>query len=131
MSNGRGPLWDWVGLDAVTAQLNRIEVKINQLLAGQQAGKVMIMSEQEEIANLVTQVSANRDAVQAATQAMSGMLQRIADQGAELQNAISNSSDVSPDIKAAADELKASTDALLDTVPHMAAAIVQGTKAAA
>ncbi len=130
MSRGRGPLWNWVGLDAVTAQLNRIEVKVNQLLAGQQAGKALIMSEKDEIANLVAQVSANKDAALAATQAMTGMLQRIADQGKELQDAIaSGGTDVSADIKAAADDLQASTAALQDAVPHIAHAIVQGTKA--
>jgi hypothetical protein len=125
------PLWNLFGLDAVTAQLNRIEVKINQLLAGQQAGKAMIMSEQEEIQNLIQQVAANRDASQAAVQAMTGMLQRIADQGQELQDAIAaGGTDVSPDIKAAADDLQASTAALQDAIPHVAHAIVQGTKAA-
>jgi chromosome segregation ATPase len=122
-------MWNWRG-SSVASRLNRIEAKIDRLLANQAAGRAMIMSEQEEIANLIQKVSENKDAVKAATMALSGLLDRVASLGQELQDAIAaNSSDVSPDIKAAADELQASTAALQDAVPHVAAAIMKGTAA--
>jgi predicted nucleic acid-binding Zn-ribbon protein len=127
----RGPLWDWVGLDTIAAQLTRMERKLDQLLTGQARGKELIMAEQEEIANLVQQVTANRDAVAAATQAMNGLVQSQADLSQQLAEAIAAAgSDVSPEIRAAADELQANTDALSAAVPQLAKAIVAGTKAA-
>jgi len=91
----------------------------------------MLMTEQEEIANLVQRVSENRDAVASATTALEGLLQRVASLSQELQAAIAaNPSDVSPDIKAAADQIQANTAALQDAVPHIAQAIMQGTAAA-
>jgi predicted nucleic acid-binding Zn-ribbon protein len=126
----RNPFYDWIGLDYIDSRLDLIDRKLDQLLIGQTKGKELIMAEQEEIANLVTQVTANRDAVQAATTAMNGLVQTVADLNTELQNAIAASSDVSPEIKAAADALKENTDALAAAVPQLAQAIVKGTKAA-
>lgn len=129
----RGPLWDWVGLDPILEALNRIEDKLDAIAGGArdfwQESKERDMAEKDEIDNLVQRVSANRDAVQAAQLAMSGMLDRIAAQGKELADAIAAASDVSPQIRQAADDLAANTAALQDAVPHIAQAIVQGTKA--
>src|SRR3954471_6294037 len=102
-------IWFWTEqeINDLRAQLNRIEAKIDLLLIGQAKGKELIMSEQEEIANLVVQVQANRDVVQSATTALEGLTQTVADLTQELEDAIAAAgTDVSPEIKAAADALK-------------------------
>jgi hypothetical protein len=114
----------------VIARLIRIETKLNQLLAGQATGKAMLMTEQEELANLVQRVAENHDAVASATAALEGLLARVATLSKELQDAIAAGGDVSPDIKAAADQIQANTAALQDAVPHIAHAIMQGTETA-
>jgi DNA repair exonuclease SbcCD ATPase subunit len=125
-------LWYWTEQEIkdLRAQLNRIEGKVNQLLIGQAKGKELIMSEQEEIANLVEQVQANRDVVQSATTALEGLTQTVADLTQELQDAIAASTDVSPEIKAAADALKVNTVALNAAIPQLAQAVAKNTKAA-
>jgi hypothetical protein len=124
----RGPLWDWVGLDTIASQLARMERKIDQLLTGQARGKELIMAEAEEIANLVTQVQANKDVTASATLALQGLLDRVSSLDQQLADAIANAgSDVSPEIRAAADALAANTAALQDAVPHISAAIKANT----
>jgi chromosome segregation ATPase len=126
-------IWFWTEqeIQDLRAQLNRIEDKIDQLLIGQAKGKELIMSEQEEIANLVEQVQANRDVVQSATTALEGLTQTVADLTQELNDAIAASgSDVSPEIKAAADALKVNTVALNAAIPQLAQAVAKNTKAA-
>ena len=90
----------------------------------------MLMTEQEELANLVQRVAENHDAVASATAALEGLLARVATLSKELQDAIAAGGDVSPDIKAAADQIQANTAALQDAVPHIAHAIMQGTETA-
>ena len=123
----RGPLWDWVGLDTIASQLTRMEGKLDQLLLGQDTGKELIMAEQEEITNLVQQVQANRDVVQSATTAFNGLVETIDHLSQELRTAIDNSTDVSPEIKQAAEDLQASTDALRSAIPLMAQAVKANT----
>jgi chromosome segregation ATPase len=125
-------IWFWTEqeINDLRAQLNRIEDKLDRLLIGQSIGKELIMSEQEEIANLVQQVQANRDVVQSATTALEGLTQTVADLSQELQDAIANSTDVSPEIKAAADALKVNTAALEAAIPQLAQAVAKNTKGA-
>jgi chromosome segregation ATPase len=124
------PFYEWLGLDQLEAKLDQIVDKLDNILQAQQAAKETDMAEAQEIANLVQQVTANRDAVQAGTTAMQGLVQTVADLQTELQSAIANSTDVSPEIKAAADDLMANTQALQQAIPQLARAIVAGTKAA-
>lgn len=124
-------IWFWTEqeINDLRAQLNRIEDKINQLLLGQAKGKELIMSEQAEIANLVVQVQANRDVVQSATTALEGLTQTVADLTQELEDAIAAAgTDVSPEIKAAADALKVNTAMLQDAIPELAQAVAHNTK---
>jgi len=124
-------IWFWTEQEiiALRAQLNRIEAKVKQLLIGQAKGKELIMSEQEEIANLVEQVQANRDVVQSATTALEGLTQTVADLTQELNDAIAAAgTDVSPEIKAAADALRVNTIALEAAIPQLAQAVAANTK---
>jgi chromosome segregation ATPase len=123
----KGPLWDWIGLDDLALQLSKIDAKLNILIAGQQAGKELLMAERDEIQNLVQQVTANRNAVDSAKQALQGYMSQISDLTQKLQDAIANDSDVSPDIKQAADDLKANTDALVAAIPQVAQAVDANT----
>ena len=125
----RNPFYGLVGLDFIEDQLNRIERKVDKLLLGQTQGKELIMAEQEEIQNLVQQVQQNRDVVQSATTALQGLVQTVSDLGQELQEAINNAgSDVSPEIRQAAEELKANTEALRGAIPQLAEAVAKNTK---
>lgn len=126
----RNPFFDWVGLDDIETYLIRIEQKLDQVLSNQTSGKEMIMAEREEIQNLVNQVRNNRDVAQSATTALQGLVESVARGQQELTDAIAANTDVSPDIKAAADELKADTDALRAAVPQLANAIKENTPAA-
>lgn len=124
----RNPFYEWLGLDAIEAQLNRIANKLDSILEAQQVAKEMNMAEAQEIQNLVAQVQANKDVVQSATIALKGLLDRVADLNQQLQEAIANAgSDVSPEIRAAAEELAANTAALADAVPHIAHAVKDNT----
>jgi ABC-type transporter Mla subunit MlaD len=133
MSPSRGPLWDWVGLDALWQKLDSIEKKLDavtvQAAKFWKESKERDMAETEEIANLVQQVQSNKDAVQSATTALAGYVAAVRDLSDQLAQAIANSTDVSPAIKAAADEIKANTDALQAAIPQVAQAIVKNTKA--
>jgi Mg2+ and Co2+ transporter CorA len=125
-------LWLWTDEQSreLNATLKRLEGKVDRLLLSGSKLQEMQMAEAEEIANLVQQVTANRDAVAAATQAMNGLVRSQADLSAQLEEAIAAAgSDVSPEIRAAADELQANTEALQAAVPQLAQAIVAGTKA--
>lgn len=125
----RNPFYGLVGLDFIEDQLNRIERKVDKLLLGQTQGKELIMAEQEEIQNLVQQVQQNCDVVQSATTALQGLVQTVSDLGQELQEAINNAgSDVSPEIRQAAEELKANTEALRGAIPQLAEAVAKNTK---
>ena len=73
----RNPFYALVGLDFIEGQLNVINRKLDKLLTGQQQGKELVMAEQEEIANLVQQVQANRDVAQSATTALQGLVQTV------------------------------------------------------
>jgi chromosome segregation ATPase len=126
----RNPFSEWLGLDELGTRLATIEQKLEQVLSNQTAGKEMIMAEKEEIENLVTQVRQNRDVVSSATTALQGLVAAVAQGQQELANAIANNTDVSPDIRAAADELKADTDALKAAVPALASAVTENTPAA-
>jgi chromosome segregation ATPase len=126
----RNPFFEWLGLDELGTRLATIEQKLEQVLSNQTAGKEMIMAEKEEIENLVTQVRQNRDVVSSATTALQGLVAAVAQGQQELAQAIANNTDVSPDIRAAADELKADTDALKAAVPALAEAVKENTTAA-
>jgi predicted nucleic acid-binding Zn-ribbon protein len=109
-------------------KLNTIDSKLNNVLRLQQETKELVMSEQEEIDNLVEEVSKNRDAVESATIAMEGLVNQVATLSQQLNDAIANSSDVSPEIKAAADALAVNTAALQEAVPALAQAVGTGLK---
>ena len=69
--------------------------------------------------------------MQSATTALQGLVQTVSDLGQELQDAINNAgSDVSPEIRQAAEELKANTDALQSAIPQIAQAVAKNTKGA-
>jgi hypothetical protein len=77
---------------------------------------------------LVQQVQANKDVTASATLALQGLLDRVSSLDQQLADAIANAgSDVSPEIRAAADALAANTAALQDAVPHISAAIKANT----
>jgi methyl-accepting chemotaxis protein len=121
------PAW-WIGTDDVIARLDVIDRKLNAVLKLQQETKDLVMSEQEEIANLVDEVSKNRDAVQSATIAMEGLVSQVATLSQQLNDAIASSSDVSPEIKAAAEALAVNTAALQAAIPQLAQAVGTGLK---
>jgi chromosome segregation ATPase len=116
--------WNILGLDALASQLNNIEKKIDQLVAGQARGKELIMAEMEEITNLTAKVEANRSAIDSAKIGFDGMAKMISDLTTKLQDAIAaGGTDVSPQIKAAADALEAQTEALTAAIPKLATAV--------
>lgn len=128
MAPPRNPFYGWIGLDYIDGKLDAINHKLDLLLTGQAKGKELIMAEQEEIANLVEQVRANRDVVASATTALDGLVQKVAQLSEELQDAIDSAdSDVSSDIKAVADDLKANTEALQAAIPQLAQAVKANT----
>jgi small-conductance mechanosensitive channel len=123
-----GIWWTNKEIEDIATTLKRIEKKLDQVLVSERKQTEMIMSEQEEVANLVAQVNANKDVLQSATVAIGGMLDKIATLSQELQDAIAaGGTDVSADIKTAADELQANTVAFQQAVPQMAAAVKANT----
>ncbi len=127
----RGPLWDWVGLDAIWQALETLCQKVDALTnkvdtLGEQE-RERDMAEQEEITNLIQQVTANRDAVEATKMALTGLVDMVEDGQRKLEEALANSSDVSPAIKQAADELAANTEALRAAIPPLAQAVGDNT----
>jgi predicted nucleic acid-binding Zn-ribbon protein len=120
-------IW-WISSEDIVGRLDAIDTKLNAVLKLQQETKELVMSEQEEIANLVEEVSANRDAVQSATIAMEGLVSQVATLSQQLNDAIANSSDVSPEIKAAAEALAVNTAALEAAIPQLAQAVGTGLK---
>ena len=126
----RNPFYALIGLDFIEDQLNAINGKLDQLLAGQTHGKELIMAEREEIDNLMQKVQANKDLGQSIDMAVKGLLGRVTSLSQELQDAIANAgSDVSPDIRAAADALEENNRAIADALPHITPFIMANTPA--
>ena len=101
------------------------------MLVSERKQMEMAMAEAEEIANLVAQVKANKDVLQSATIAIGGMLDKIATLSQELQDAIAaGGTDVSADIKAAADELQANTVAFTTSSATSCAQMAAGGQSA-
>src|SRR5262245_25365984 len=128
---GRGPLWDWVGMDVVVEQLNQIERRLDAI-EGKATNfwkeeRARDMAEQDELANLTSQVEANCDAVASAKTALEGYMARVQDLTTQLEQAIANGGDVSPDIRRAADAIRTNTDALNAAIPAMVQAIGANT----
>jgi chromosome segregation ATPase len=123
-----GIWWTNKEIEDIDTRLTRIEKKIDVLLASERRQEERAMAEQEEIANLIEQVEANKDVVQSAVIAIQGLIDRVAQIGQELQDAINaGGSDVSPEIKEAAEKLKANTDALREAIPDLAGAVKANT----
>lgn len=117
-------IFDFLGYNLITAQLTRIEAKIDQLILGQQQGKELIMSEQDEIANLVEQIKESADIAESVRVGFQGMLEQQAKLNQQLQDAIAaNASDVSPQIKAAADAVAQNNANLKASIPLMVQAV--------
>ena len=127
----RGPFWDWVGMDVVVEQLNRIERRLDTIERKAtnfwNEERARDMAERDELTNLTSQVEANRDAVASAKTALEGYMARVQDLSTQLEQAIANAGDVSPDIKAAADAIRTNTDALTAAIPTMVQAIQTNT----
>jgi hypothetical protein len=127
----RGPLWDWVGLDVIWQKLEMICQKVDalmtrvEILSDQERERDM--AEQEELANLIARVEENSDAVDSAKMALEGYLTQVATLTAQLEAAIANGGDVSPDIKAAADAIRLNTEQLRAAIPQVAEAVAEGT----
>jgi methyl-accepting chemotaxis protein len=107
----------------LNATLKRIEDKIDQLILSASQELERDMAEKDEIANLVAQVQANKSASDSAKLAFDGFVQQVSELTQQLQDAVANNTDVSPDIKAAADALAANTEELRAAIPTVVQAI--------
>ena len=135
----------WLGYDAVVERLRAIEVRLGAIERRlgsieykldyliRDANKFWTderesdMAEADEIRNLIEQVQANTDASDAARVALEGYLAQVTDLTTRLEQAIANGGDVSPDIKAAADAIRANTEMLRASIPQVAEAVAENT----
>ena len=125
MAKGLGGIFDIIFGDELSAQLTRIEQKLDKLMRGQ---KESDMAEREQLDALMERVRGNADVIGSVKLAFEGQAEQLRGLAEQLTAAIAaGGEDVSEEIKAAAEALAEQTEALRASIPETIVAIRENT----